>query len=200
MSSPTRNAKQPGGCSLSLQHGFTMIELIVVILLLGIISAVVFPRFDGIFAYQNATFHSSLHSGLKLTQKTALAQHATTIYWRLDRLSDKSWQLRIMSDDDPDDATPPTEVTPDTISQSLQADTGLSYSVSGAVSGSILAGESLVLMYNQLGDMVRLKESPTASITYPAVADAVNASLALTLSNGSLCVSQTGFSYAGSCR
>ena len=158
--------------------GFTLIELIVVMVLLGIISAVVFPRLDGVFSYQNATFHSSLNSSLKLSQKTALAQHALSVYWRLDRLSDDVWQVSIMTDDDPDDATPPI----------------------GGVSGTIVTGESLLIMYNQLGDMIRVTESPTVTLSYPSSAAAVDASLQLTDANGVLCVSLTGYSYAESCR
>lgn len=180
--------------------GFTLIELIVVMVLLGIISAVVFPRLDGVFSYQNATFHNSLNSSLKLSQKTALAQHALSVYWRLDRLSEDVWQVRIMTDDDPDDATPPVDHTPAAIAETLQAKTDFGYQISGGVSGTIMTGESLLIMYNQLGDMIRIAESPTASITYPSSAAAVDASLQLTDANGVLCVSLTGYSYAETCR
>ncbi len=54
--------------------GFTLIELIVVIILIGILAVSVAPKFDGTSSYEAHTHRAQLISALRLTQQRAMQQ------------------------------------------------------------------------------------------------------------------------------
>lgn len=58
-------------------EGFTIVELITVIMIIGIISAVAAPKFIGNDAFAARGAYGTLLSSLRLAQKTALAQRKT---------------------------------------------------------------------------------------------------------------------------
>jgi MSHA pilin protein MshC len=60
--------------SLKRQHGFTMIELIMVLLIVGILAAFVAPRFIGRQAFDTHGFHNQTLTFLRYAQKVAIAQ------------------------------------------------------------------------------------------------------------------------------
>lgn len=62
---------------MTLQKGFTVVELITVIVIVGILASVSAPKFIGNDAFAARGAYSSLLSGLRLAQKTALAQRKT---------------------------------------------------------------------------------------------------------------------------
>jgi len=56
------------------QSGFTIIELITVIILIGILAVAVLPKFDGTASYEAHSHRAQLISALRLTQQRAMQQ------------------------------------------------------------------------------------------------------------------------------
>jgi MSHA pilin protein MshC len=65
------------------QKGFTIVELIAVIMIIGIMSSVAAPKFIGNDAFDVRGAHGTLLASLQLAQKTAIAQR-TTVYANID--------------------------------------------------------------------------------------------------------------------
>jgi MSHA pilin protein MshC len=58
-----------------MQRGFTLTELITIIVILGIISAVAVPRFFDRNVFESRGFYDQVISTLRYAQKAAIAQH-----------------------------------------------------------------------------------------------------------------------------
>lgn len=56
------------------QLGFTIIELITVVIMIGILTVTVLPKFDGTASYEAHTHRAQLISALRLTQQRAMQQ------------------------------------------------------------------------------------------------------------------------------
>jgi MSHA pilin protein MshC len=63
---------------MKLKRGFTTIELVTVIIIVGILAVNVLPRFDGTASYEAHTHRAQLISALRLTQQRAMQQTNTT--------------------------------------------------------------------------------------------------------------------------
>lgn len=59
------------------QSGFTIVELVAVIVITGIIAAIAAPRFIGVDAFDARGSFGTLVSALRYAQKTAIAQRTT---------------------------------------------------------------------------------------------------------------------------
>ena len=57
------------------QHGFTLIELIMVMAIVGILAVFVAPRFIGTSVFQSRGFADQVQAALRYAQKEAIAQH-----------------------------------------------------------------------------------------------------------------------------
>ena len=59
---------------MNKNKGFTTIELVTVIIIVGILAVNVLPKFDGTSGYQTHTHRAQLISALRLTQQRAMQQ------------------------------------------------------------------------------------------------------------------------------
>jgi MSHA pilin protein MshC len=57
--------------------GFTLVELVVVLMLTGILAVAVLPKFVGLQAFDDRGFHDSTLAALRYAQKAAIAQRHT---------------------------------------------------------------------------------------------------------------------------
>jgi MSHA pilin protein MshC len=61
--------------SSSGQHGFTLIELIVTMIIIGVLAVVVAPKFFDRGTFDRRGFHDQVMAALRYAQKAAIAQH-----------------------------------------------------------------------------------------------------------------------------
>jgi len=61
-------------------RGFTLVELVVIIAILGLLAAVIGPRFIGSDAFASRGFHDEAQSVVRYAQKTAIGWRATPIF------------------------------------------------------------------------------------------------------------------------
>jgi MSHA pilin protein MshC len=62
---------------MKLNRGFTLVELVTVIILIGILAIAVLPKFDGTASYEAHSHRAQLISALRLTQQRAMQQTDT---------------------------------------------------------------------------------------------------------------------------
>ena len=128
------------------------------------------------------------------------------MYWLLERSAQDQWQIRLLIDASVGDGTPPEDISPAQLQELIPGNISLSYNVSlsagGAVAGSLSSGQNIAIMFNQLGDMIRVKTGVVLASenSFPDTAQTVNSSLQFTDSRGDFCLSLTGYNYATTCR
>lgn len=59
---------------IAAQHGFTLVELIVTMLIVGILAVAVLPRFSGRQAFDSRGFYDEVIATLRYAQKAAIAK------------------------------------------------------------------------------------------------------------------------------
>lgn len=75
MSVVPRSSAPTTPCVLVAQRGFTMVELVMTIVILGIISAVAIPKFFDNSVFQSRGFADQVKATVRYAQKAAIAQH-----------------------------------------------------------------------------------------------------------------------------
>jgi MSHA pilin protein MshC len=65
---------EPSRSPQNRQSGFTLVELIVVMIVIGIMAVVVMPRFDLLKGYDEVGFRDKVRSTLEYARKSAVAQ------------------------------------------------------------------------------------------------------------------------------
>lgn len=106
-----RSARNLSASALLLQHGqfgFTMIELIITMVIIGIMAVVVLPRFDALSGFDAKGFHDQTVAELRFAQKTALAQRRAVCV----TVGSTGITLRIATSDAAADCTTGSALTP----------------------------------------------------------------------------------------
>jgi MSHA pilin protein MshC len=161
------------------QSGFTLVELITVMVLIGILSTVAFSRFADTDPYKQALFSSKLQAYIRAAQQIAMAQQ-TALYadrtpkslLTLLQTEQSKWQITIAND---------------TGMQSHSLELNENVQVDKQ---PLPKGVKLVLKFAANGDLVQT--------SYPEISQ-VTHSLALQIGEETLCIAPTGYSYEGSC-
>ncbi|MBU1425328.1 MAG: prepilin-type N-terminal cleavage/methylation domain-containing protein [Gammaproteobacteria bacterium] len=73
----SRGESRVRGLHANGQRGFSLVELITIIVILGIISVAAIPRFFDKNVFDSRSFYDQVLSTLRFAQKTAIAQHTT---------------------------------------------------------------------------------------------------------------------------
>ncbi|SFG85929.1 pilus assembly FimT family protein [Neptunomonas qingdaonensis] len=167
--------------SLRQQTGFTLIEMVTVLVLLGILSAVAFARLGGVSSYSESLFQQQLLSYLRLAQRTAVAHQGSGAQLNITRSTTTQWDISL-------------QFSAQTLAYQLEGGHSFTFA-SGASSGTIATGNTLSLLYRDTGDLAQLITPVTAPVAAP-----ISASLSLLVAGSHpTCVSPTGFAYEGPC-
>ncbi len=166
---------------LRQQKGFTLIEMVTVLALLGILSAVAFARLGGVTSYSESLFQQQILSYLRLAQRTAVAHQGSGAQLNITRTTASRWDISL-------------QFAAQTLAYQLEGEHTFTFA-SGASTGTITTGNTLSLQYSDDGDLAQLITPATAPVAVP-----LSASLSLLVAGGrSTCISPTGFAYEGSC-
>lgn len=99
MPMPERNVSRYSKHLYTKPLGFTIVELITVVILLGILSAVAFARMGSSSAFEPAMLMQQIDEELRLAQKLATARQDSQITFTLS-LSGNQWQCQTSSNVD----------------------------------------------------------------------------------------------------
>ncbi len=160
-----------------MQSGFTLVELITVMLLVGILSAAAFSRFPDNSLYRESLFAKRIQSALSMTQQISMAQHSTakkrlyTASLALQKTATAQWQVVI-----------------DNVHASEQF--ALTLDTAVLLDNQPLDERGLTLYFSANGDFIEHSLQPGKP---------VSASIALQIGRAAICIAPTGFSYAGAC-
>lgn len=159
------------------QKGFTLIEMVTVLVLLGIISAVAFARLGGVSSYSESLFQQQILSYLRLAQRTAVAHQGSGAQLDITRTTSAGWDITL-------------QFSGQSLAYQLKGDQSFTYA-SGASAGSIATGDTLSLVYSDNGDLTQFASPVTATLS---------SSVALIVAGTrQTCISLTGFAYEGPC-
>jgi MSHA pilin protein MshC len=164
--------------------GFSLIELVTVILLLGIVTAVVAPRWFDTGDFDASVISTEVLSVARLAQRTAVARPGVDISLTIVRVGDQ-WRLEVLADD----------AGTVTMLHGVSVDVSSSIVATAGVAGpaTLSTTDSLALTYDALGS--------TASVQLAGSPGTVESGVSLNLGSGDLrlCISPLGFAHAGNC-
>lgn len=164
------------------QQGFTLIELITVIILLGILSAFAVSRFSSSQSYSTTVIKNQLIASVRLAQQTAMSRASVS--------SSGQTQLQVSGDSD----NWYLNITSGPVSYSAQVDRGdeqVRYGTNTSVTCSALTASTstpLVLTFNGDGNRI-------PATTLRICIDTPSSSIA----DIELCISPSGYAYEGAC-
>jgi MSHA pilin protein MshC len=162
---------------MKTENGFTLIELITVMLLIGILSVVAFSRFSDTSVYRQALFISKVQVYLRLAQQISMSQQppnralAVTVF-SLQQTSDSQWAVMISNHNG---------------SQSYLLDSRAELQIDKQ---TLSQDSALELTFDSRGDLKTMVSPKALNITH---------SIALQAGKNSICIAPTGYSYEGQC-
>jgi MSHA pilin protein MshC len=164
--------------------GFTVIELVTVILLLGIVTAVVAPRWFNTAAFDASVLSTEVLSVARLAQRTAVARPGVEISLTIVQ-SGSEWRIDVLADDGSTLTVLHTVTVGVTTSIAVTAGIGPT---------NLTATDSLALSYDALGN--------TLSVLLGGSPGTVDSGVSFDFAGGNdyrLCISPLGFAHAGIC-
>jgi MSHA pilin protein MshC len=124
----------------TLEHGFTVVELTVVIVIVAILGAIAMPKFAGNSAFAERGYYEELATGLKFAQKYAVAT-GCAVRMRVDAAGYEARQQQVSAGRcDPADGTWPTPVT--------LAD---GEALAGSAPASVAVSPNVTIVFDSLG-------------------------------------------------
>ncbi len=153
-----------GNCQL----GFTMVELIVVILLLGIVSVVALPRFIDPQSYRDLLLKDQLISFTRFAQQAALTRFNQQVTLELSRPGDWLFEVKV-------DGSSYRQ-------QAVERGNG-ALTLSSPSSITVNSATPLVIRFDNLGNAVELNGG------------SLSANLSFDASGRSFCISRAGYAY-----
>lgn len=123
-----------------LQGGFTVVELVLVIIIVAVLGAIAMPRFVGNRAFQERGYYEELATSLKFAQKFAVAS-GCAVRMRVDATGYQARQQQMIGGRcDPNDAAWPTPV--------VLAD---SQALVGSTPNGVLVAPAVTVVFDPLG-------------------------------------------------
>jgi len=105
---PVKRQSRAGAGAFGAQRGFTLIELVVTMILIGILAVVVLPRFDLLAGFNEIGYRDKVRATIEFARKAAVASRRYTCV----TINANSLVLTV-DVRDPDPLTPLTVVCPD---------------------------------------------------------------------------------------
>jgi MSHA pilin protein MshC len=160
-------------------RGFTLVELVAVLIIASIIGSVVVPRFSNTASFDETLAHDQLISLARSAQQLSLARANVDLFFQ-DTGSELSVATRVGGTVQTSRIFPKNEVT-------ITADT----SAAGGTQGTCTAiGTPISVSFDASGELAGAYPSGTYSQGFP---------ICLNGSSVSLCISPSGFAHSGSC-
>lgn len=144
------------------QSGFTLVELVMTMVIVGILAAVAMPRFFEVNVFQSRGFADQVQATLRYAQKVAIAQHRFVCV----AFAANSVTLTIDSDTPPDDACNPAPAG------NLQSPTGEASYVINAPAGIAFTAVPADFSFDALGSPSLAQAINIAGATNPIIVEA----------------------------
>jgi MSHA pilin protein MshC len=157
------------------QQGFSMIEMVTVLVLLGVLGAAAFSRFGNTSSYTEAIVQQELLAYFQLTQRVAVAHQDSTTSFTLTRNGDQ-WDIALQFDGQ-------------TVNDQLNAEQIITVQLN-SFSADLDEGVTYRAEYSDDGDLVAVTSPTNLSVTH---------SVQFSIGSRALCIAPTGFAYEGSC-
>ena len=173
------------------RNGFTLVELITVITLVGILSMVAIPRMVGRDSFGNEEVARSLMGSARLAQQHALSHTDEAVALTVARTAD-GYNFVISRDGGG---------TPVTLYNLRSAYPKVDISVAaGALTSAVVVGQTLTLAFTSRSDLnsVSLAGAPLSS----PLGGAVDGGVAVTINGNTsslVCVAASGYAHRGTC-